>query len=351
MPKDNLESLYTQVAKKVLTETLRVQSGDSVTVEAWDNGLPFARRALAEARAMGCTAILLYEDEWAYVEGVRRAPEEAVGKMGKNEYGLLSGTDAYIFVPGQAIGAYSRTLRPEERERSTRYNSSWYEGAAKAGLRGARLTFGYVGTDLARMLGRPVQDLVRAHLKAALVDFDQISRSAANVSALFTDGAETELGTARSTLKFSLMGELTVDDGIVDQQDKLSGNNMTYVPPGLVSKEVDPESANGSVVLTDTLTAYGVISHAKLGFREGRLAAWESSDRARMKKLVDSLPEKRRFSLLTVGLNPGMRYGLGQDRFVEGSLTLGGFGFRGQVKGGTLKTARSNVVSSGRLQT
>ena len=53
MPKDSLGPLYTKVAKKVLTETLRVQKGDSVTVEAWDNRHTFARSEVAEDRALG----------------------------------------------------------------------------------------------------------------------------------------------------------------------------------------------------------------------------------------------------------------------------------------------------------
>ncbi len=350
MPTENLDLLYTKVARKVLTETLHVKKGDSVTVETWDNGLPFARRALAEARAMGCTGIMVYEDERAYVEGVRRAPEDVVGLMGKNEYGLLSGTDDYIFIPGQALGAHSRTLKPDERNRSTRYNSSWYEAAQKAGLKGARLSFGYVGEDLARFLGKRVRDVVRAQLLAALVDLDQISRSARQIAPLFDDGAGADLRTEKSSLTFSLKGELTVEDGRVDEEDKRTGNNMTYMPPGFVAKEADPESANGSVILTDTLTDYGIVPRAKLEFKDGRVVSWESGAKAIMRRIFDSVPpEKRRLSLLVVGLNPKLGYGLGQDRFVEGSLSIGGFGLRGLVKKGTLKVGGSKVVTDGRL--
>ena len=350
MARDSLDPLYSDVARKILTDTLQVRKGDTVTVEAWDNGVPFARRALAEARAMGCTAVMLYEDEAAYVEGVRRAPEDTVGQMGRHEYGLLSGTDAYIFVPGQAIGIYSKTLRPEERERSTRYNSSWYEAAEKAGLRGARLSFGYAGRDMARFLGKPVKEIVRAQLRAALVDYGKISASAAKASALLTDGREAELVSGKSSLRFSLQGELGVEDGVVDEQDKRSGNNMTYVPPGLVTKEVDPVSVSGSVVLRDSLTKYGVIGRVALEFREGRLVGWDSDDRGTLKKLVEAVPEERRkLSLLGTGLNPALKYGIGADRFVEGSVTLSGFGFTGVVKNGSLKAGGSMVLESGRL--
>jgi len=350
MPRESIDSLNDKVVKKVLTETLHLRRGDSVTVETWDSGLDFARRAVAEARAMGCTAIMIYEDERAYVEGVRRAPEDSVGKMGRNEFGLLAGTDAYVFIPGQVLGAYSKTLKPEERERSTRYNSSWYDAAAKAGLRGARLTFGYVGKDLAGFLGKEVQDVVRAQLAAALVDYGQITRAAGIISPLLTDGAKAELKSGRASLTFTLRGELSVEDGVADDNDVRTGNNVAYVPPGFVSKEIAPESANGSVTLSESVTKVGVIHRAQLEFKDGRLVSWESEDRAKIKKLVEALPaEKRRAELLTIGLNPALGFGWGQDRFVQGSLTMAGFGFTGVVKKGTLTVTGSKVVAEGKL--
>lgn len=350
MPKDSLGPLYTKVAKKVLTETLRVQKGDSVTVEAWDNGLPFARRAVAEARALGCTAVMVYEDEAAYVEGVRRSPDETLGTMGRNEYGLLSGTDAYIFIPGQALGAYSKTLKPEERERSTRYNSSWYDAAEKAGLRGARLAFGYAGREMAGFLGKKVQEVAKAQLDAALVDYGEIRREGEKITPLLSDGADAEVRSGRSSLRVSLRGGVTVEDGMVDDNDRKAGDNMAYVPPGFASVEVDPESAEGKLTLTDSLTRFGVVSRADLEFRDGKLVGWESGDKAVVNKLMSLVaPEKRKVTSLLIGLNPRLRNGFGADRFVYGNMTLAGFGFAGQARRGSLKVSGAQVLAEGRL--
>ena len=350
MPNDSLEELYTKVAKKILNETLHVKKGDAITVEAWNNGIPFARRVMAEARALGCTAIMVLEDEEAYVEGVRRAPRESVGMMGKNEYGLLAGSDAYIFIPGQALGVYSKTLKPEERDHSTRYNSSWYEAADKAGLRGARLTFGYVGKDLAKLVGKKIEDIVRAQLRASLVDLKGISNATSGVARILTDGAAAELQSGHSTLKFKLKGELTIDDGVVDINDLKTGNNMAYALPGLVTKEVDPGSARGKVTITDTLTKYGVIHRAELEFKGGRLVSWASREASTIKKLVEEVPaERRTLKILGIGFNPAFGFGNGQDRFVYGAVTLGGFGFTTLVKKGTLSVESTKVVDGGSL--
>jgi leucyl aminopeptidase (aminopeptidase T) len=349
MPDNQLDPLFAKVARKALKETLHVKKGEAVTVEAWDNGLAFAKHAVAEARAMGCTAILIYENEAAYVEGVRRAPKDSLGKMGKNEYNLLAGTDAYIFVPGQALGAYSKTLKPDELADSIRYNSSWYDAAAKARLRGARLTFGYVGKDLARLLGKKVEDVVRAQLKAALIDLAKIRDAEAKVSPLLADGGTAVLKSGQSTLRFRLKGELDKQDGIVDEDDLKANNNMAYLPPGLITKEVNPASANGRVTLTDALTKYGVMPQAELEFKGGVLVAGKSND-DRLQKLMDAVaPEKRRLTILGLGFNPALGFGYGQDRFVKGSLTLGGFGFTGLVKKGSLSVGRSTILDEGKF--
>jgi leucyl aminopeptidase (aminopeptidase T) len=350
MPSSQLDSLYRSVARKVLTETLRLRKGESLTVETWNNGLGFARIAVAEARAMGCNAAMILEDEQAYVEGVKKAPKDVLGTMGKNEYGLLSGSDAYIFVPGQALAVYSKTLTPTELVDSTRYNASWYEAAKKAGLRGARLVFGYAGKDMARMLGKSVDDVVKGQLKAVLTDYASISKQAWGIAPRFADGTEVTLDSGGAVLRLTMKGEMEVEDGIVDERDVAEGGNMTYMPPGLVTKEVDPSSANGRVKVSQTLTKLGLISGAELEFKEGKLTSWKSRDAARLGKVLDGVPEeKRRVTLMGVGLNPVLKYGFGQDRFVKGTVTLAGLGFTPVVRKGTLSAGPTEILSKGNV--
>jgi leucyl aminopeptidase (aminopeptidase T) len=345
-----LDSLYRRVAKKVLTETLGVKKGDALTVETWDNGVDFARTVTAEARAMGCTVLTTLEDEAAYVEGVRRAPKDSIGLMGKNEYNLLAGTDAYVFIPGQALGAYSKTLTPKERDESTRYNSSWYEAASKAKLRGARLAFGYVGKDLARMLGKSVDDVVRGQLRAALADYSGISRTAAGLATHLSDGSEVVVESGSAKLRFTLKGALEVQDGVVDQKDTETGDNVAYIPPGYVAKDIDPESVEGKFKVSPSLTKYGVLPGAELEFKKGLLVGWRSPDKAMLAKLLEPVSQsKRRLSTIGLGVNPAMKYGLGQDRFVGGAVFLVGLGFNVFARKATVAAGGSKLVSQGTL--
>ena len=271
-----LDSLYARVARKVLTESLSVKKGSNVTVEVWNNGLPFARHLLVEARKLGAVPLLLFEDERAFVDGVKRGKKSSIGVMGKHERSLLASTDAYVFVPGPPIGAYTRRLSAQERGISTRYNRDWYRAARKAKLRGARFPYGYLGGDAATVLGVPTDKLIAHHLRAALVDYEQIRQHAKRLASKLKDGAEGSLGTPGAKLTFTFRGELEIDDGLVDKEDVAAGNNMTGVPPGNVFKEVEPKSATGKIHLGSFRNAYGEVDGGMLHFEKGRLKDWRS---------------------------------------------------------------------------
>lgn len=345
------EALYDKVARKVISETLRLKKGETLTIECWNNGLPFARRLVVEARRIGAIPVVVFEDESAYIEGVRVTPKDVLGNMGKHEYGLLAGSDAYVFIPGPPIGAYSPRLTRQEVTDSTKYNRSWYEAAEKARLRGARLPFGYVGTEYAKLIKKRPEEVARRQLRAALADFGSISASGRAVGQVLRDGAQATLLTPGGRLDFTLRGDLEVEDGLVDESDVDGGYNMTYVPPGYVSKQVDPASAKGSVTLSPSVTRLGLLLDARLEFEGGRLVGRKSRGSTKMlEKLVEAVqPEKRALTSVIVGLNPLMRYQSGQDRMVSGAVGLGGFGFIGTVRKGSLSVAGKTLVEKGKL--
>jgi leucyl aminopeptidase (aminopeptidase T) len=345
------QALYDQVARKTLTETLHLRKGETLTIETWGNGLPLAKRFLVEARKLGAIPILLLEDESTYVESIRVTPKDVLGTMGRHEYGLLEGSDAYVFIPGPPIGAYSPKLNRQVVADSTRYNASWYEAAEKARLRGARLPFGFVGREYSKLLGKKPEEIARNQLKAAMVDLRSIGARGRGIAQQMQDGVVATLRTGKERLELALKGEVVVEDGVVDAGDVEEGHNMTYIPPGFVSKQVEPTSVTGSLKLSPTITRLGLLKDAALEFKGGKLVKWRSKGSPNiLSELIDGLqPEKRTLSLVTIGINPSMRYDNGQDRMVAGALGVSGFGFSGIIRDGTLSVGGRSLVEKGRL--
>ena len=347
----SLESLYGQVARRVLGKSLSVKKGETLVVETWNNGLPFARHVVVEARKIGAIPITLFEDEEAYVEGVKEGDADSLGVMGRHEQAMLSGSDAYVFIPGPPIGALSRKLERKEVAASTRYNQSWYAMAAEAKVRGARLPFGYVDRDVAKALGKSVDAIVAHQLRGALTDFDAVGAKARAIVPSLGDGAKVKLATPGAELSFTLKGESEINDGVVDSQDLATEDNMTYVPPGYVYKHIDPESADGTVSLSPMVTIHGTIKDSQFQFEGGRLVRWSSkSSAAALKKTVEAVAHESRVATgLLIGLNPDLKYGYGQNTLVSGVIAVRCGGVTLTTKDGSLTSDGKRIVARGKL--
>ena len=357
MPKPNpLEKLYAKAATKILGESLHLGKGESLTIETWNNGEEFARKLAMEARRIGAMPLVVLEDEEAYVQGVKKMDREMLGKMGKQEYALLSATDAYVFIPGPPLSAFYSRLTPEERALATAYNPSWYEAAEKARLRGARINLGYVTKDMAKVLGKSQEKIIAHQLNAVInADFASMSKTGQEILQLLPDGASCTLtSTGGSRLEFKLQGDAEVDDGIVDQIDVEIGNNMVYMPPGFVSKRVDSSSVSGRVKSFASASRFGHIKDSMLEFESGKLVKWESrSSKKALDKTIDSINEEnRKLGILAIGLNPAAKLDYGVDRFVQGAVSLNvAYRLTEIVTKGSLSVDGKEIVNSGDIST
>lgn len=344
------QSVLSEVARVVLGTTLKVKKGETITVETWKSGLDFAREIVKQSRRLGAMPLLIFEDEGSYLDGIRNAPRDVWGSMGKHEYSLLAASDAYVFIPGPPLGIYYKRITRKEHADSTKYNGSWYKAANRAKLRGARLSFGYVGRDLADFLGKSVEEVVNGQLQAALTDLKKVSQMGKVMESRLRDGEAVVVRTGSNKLEFELRGESELEDGIVDDDDVRQGLNIAYVPPGYALKEIAKRSASGTVKLSPSLTRLGIVEEVVLEFNKGKLVGWSSN---KSKELVDEVlagtkEEQRTLTSVSVGLNPRMKYGLGQDRFVKGALCLYGFGFTGVCRNASVTVGGAPLVERGR---
>lgn len=314
---------FDRLAVKILEESLRLKKGETIAIETWNNGLPFARRVLLESKKKGALPLLILEDEEAFVEAGRTLPDENIGKMGGHEYSMLAATNAYVFIPGPPIAVYTKALTPEKKTSSTAYNVSWYDAAEKAKLRGVRMSFGYIGRDQASLYGKKPEAMVAHQIRASLIDYNQVSRMGKKAVAMLEDGFDATI-VSRGQLGFQLKGEVVVEDGIVDEEDVSQGNSVAYIPPGRVRKGVEPSSLSGEAEFSTAETPWGRIQGIKLRFKGGVLQSWSCRrGKEALRRLFNVVPEdKRRVSSVEIGLNPALKYGYGQDRFVSGGITV-----------------------------
>ncbi len=345
-----IDRLSSSVARIAVEKSLGIKQGETVTVETWDNGLGLARAVIREVRRVGALPVLIYEHGQDYVRTLQKIPKASLGVMGRHEYSLLKSSDAYVFIPGPAIGPYFPAISREDYIEATKYNRSWYDAAKEAKLRGIRFPLGYVGKEYASLLRQKPNKIIGEQLRACLVDFGKISESGREVLAALPDGAHVRLLSEEGVLSFTLKGESSLEDGVCDSADVVSGDNMSSLPPGQVIRGVDPKSVEGVVSVSSSVSRFGRLSDATFRFQAGVVVDYSSKRSAAVLRAMDAASSFRERALgyLMVGLNPKMRYGYGQDGVVKGAVSLT-LGFQGLVREPTMEVDGKQVVKKGRL--
>jgi leucyl aminopeptidase (aminopeptidase T) len=341
--------LLDRVAEKVLCDSLRVKKHENVTIETWNTGLPFAERVSVKTREIGANPVLLLEDEDSFVEGLRVGTKDAAGRMGEHENALLSKTDAYVFIPGPVLGGSSRLTR-DELAAATRYNPSWYTTAKNAKLRGVRMLFGYVGPEMAKVLSKPIDEVVEHQLRSALVDLQKVGANARKASRTLKPGSSATLKAEGEVLRFQLGKDSGVDAGVVSPEKLRAGENMVNVPPGYFAREIAAGTMSGAVRLHAPVSRLRTVVDLRFEFDHGKLTSW---DCPRNQSWLDDLvkatpPERQSFGAVVIGLNPTIRRGYGQDRLTEGAVSFFGM-FQSTARSTSLDVDGKPVVANDSL--
>src|SRR5437899_10049950 len=118
-------------------------------------------------------------------------------------------------------------------------------------------------------------------------------------------------------LNFELKGGLEIQDGIADREDLDAGNNVCYIPPGYVEKEVRSSSVSGRVKLSPSLTRFGRLEDATLEFEDGKIVTWTSrASPGVLTKLAEVLPQSSpQLAALVARLKPTLNVRMRQGGF------------------------------------
>ena len=270
-----------EVARVVLTRTLRIQPEETVTIEAWENTRDWANAFVLEARRLRARPLLLYNEEATYWRSIEIAGAARVGEVGRHEWALLEKTDAYVNFWGPSDIVREARLSSADQAAASAYEDRWYEIANRVGVRMARMYLGRVSEVSARLFGVNAEEWRRELVEASLVDPLSMHRTGLKVAERLRKGRSLEIRHSNGTeivLKLRHR-EPRVESGVLPMRPKGSprirghpGLLDVNLPAGVVSVAVDETSAEGTFVANEsTENLRGVASGGRWELRNGRL--------------------------------------------------------------------------------
>jgi leucyl aminopeptidase (aminopeptidase T) len=340
------------MARLVLSQTLRVRAGESVTIEAWDSTINYAAAFALEARRMGALPLILFNDEPTYWKTMELAGAKILGSVGRQEWALLERTDAYVSFWGPSDTVRESRLTEEDLSQSTAFEERWFETANRIGLRLARMYLGRVSAASARAYGVSEDAWRRELVEATLVDPAPLHRKGLKIADRLKKGRVMEIRHPNGTeLRLRLRNrEPRVDSGILAPRSTTRGRDSrgsrglqeVSMPAGVVIVAVDEESGDGrfvSNVPSDSLE--GPLVGGEWVLQEGHLTSYNySSNGSHFERAYrEAGPHLGTPAIVSVGLNPKIRnaplmrdqqlgtitFGLGGNRYYGGQTDGHGF--------------------------
>lgn len=339
-------TLERDVARHIVTKYLRVRADENAIIESWEHTRPLAAAMFDEVRRVGGKPLFVYNDEDAWWDAIDRKQSRLLGQSSAPEWAALKATDVYVNFWGPADTDRLERF-PDSDNDAFDWNGPWYDVARKTGLRGVRMTSGFVTERRARQWGLNLRRWQENVLRASLTDPAEMARTGARLSRRLarakkvrithSNGTDLEVGAAGIAPRIQDGRPHPWSKG--DPRSGMVANN----PSGSVELLLDSKTAEGTF-RANRRTNIWWSWHAggELEFAEGRLTKFsvEDGEEELMRQYKDGSEGKDRASAITVGLNGAIYDVPNLEKWERGcvSLQLGGNRGIGGTNGSTFFT-------------
>ncbi|MCI4323387.1 MAG: hypothetical protein L3K03_05130 [Thermoplasmata archaeon] len=310
--------LQRDAARSIVTRYLKVRSGENAIIESWDHTIPLASAIVDEVRRVGGHALLVHEDENAFWRAMDRKQSRLLGKSSAPEWAAMKAADVYVMFwgPGNTDRIEKDHFSGDERtfDEALAWNWPWYEVARKTGLRGARMTAGFVTEGRAHRWGVDPAQWEDDVLRATLTDPEETAQSGARLCQALSRGKRVRITHPNGTdLEVALAGVAPrLHDGRPHPRDQRFGpyGMLEAVPAGRVEVDLDARTAEGSLH-ANRRTNIWWHSHAggTVEFSDGKLTSYSFEDGGDdfTRQYKKGRAGKDRTRSLTFGLNPAVK--------------------------------------------
>jgi leucyl aminopeptidase (aminopeptidase T) len=327
--------LQRDAARNIVSKYLKVRAGENVIIESWSHTLPFASAMVDAVRRVGGNVLVVYNDEDAWWRAIDRKQTKLLGTSSAPEWAALEAADVYVNFWGPGAAERLEKLPDDPGNEAFAWNWPWYGVARKAGLRGVRMTAGFVTDDRARRWDLDRADWEESVLRASLADPEALAKSGARLSKALSRGKKVRITHPNGTdLEVALDGRVAarLTDGRPHPHRKgdAPSGMLQPVPSGTLDVALDSKSAEGTFQANRrTNIWWNVHSGAKLEFADGKLISYSFDEGAPefARQYKRGSAGKDRTSLLKFGLNSMVPDDVPNLETVEGgsvALQIGG---------------------------
>lgn len=363
-----MNSLYEELAKTVVKDSLNVDSSDVVIVTTWDHTIDVANSMVVECFKHGADAMMsLWTDEYYYgllrelsseslevcsklCQAFTEAETATINMFGpKNPQGLKS-------IPPSKVNAWGKGER-----------GAHYPRNIERKIRNVTLPLALLTPERAKIYGFNFDKWKMAVSSALTMNLKSITAKGKKLEATLARTGTAHLTASNGTnLTFELAKRpVHIDDGIIDEQDIKNKSLDAQLPAGSVLTTIMETSGEGKVLFDRPLQSMGLnVQGIEWKFKDGRMTSMKAKKNVELlsRQLGEASGDKDRIGFIQIGLNPKAEYGYLMDHVVEGAVQIGigdneyiggkntsTFGMVATLSKATLEIDGKTIIKNGRL--
>ena len=322
-------TLQRDAARNIVAKYLKVRAGENTIIESWEHTMPLARAMVDEVRRVGGHTLFVYEDEDAWWRAIDRKQAKLLGQSSAPEWAALGATDVYVNFWGPGDGPRIEKDVEDALDPAFDWIGHWYEVARKAGLRGGRMTVGFVTEGRAKEWGLDRAQWEESMLRASLTDPEELAKCGARLAKVLARGEKVRITHPNGTdLEVGLAGlapRLTDGRPHAYRKGDPSAGMLQQIPSGTLDVLLDSRTAEGSFYANRrTNIWWNVYAGGELEFANGKLTSYSLAEGEKMfgRRYKSGTAGKDRTSLLKLGLNPAVKNVPNLETIEGGSVSL-----------------------------
>jgi leucyl aminopeptidase (aminopeptidase T) len=321
--------LQRDAARNIVTKYLKVRAGENAIIESWAHTMPMASAMVDEVRRVGGEVLLVHNDEDAWWRAMDRKQSKLLGRSSAPEWAALKAADVYVNFWGPGDTDRIVKLPDKPGDEAFAWNWPWYAVARKAGLRGVRMTTGFVTEGRAKEWGVDLARWQEDVLRASLVDPEATAKIGVRLGKAFSRGKKVRITHPNGTdVEVALAGIATrLTDGRPHpwhKGDPASGM-LQQNPAGTLDVALDSRTAEGTFHANRRTNIWWTVhTGGTLEFADGKLTSWsfENGEEEFARQYKKGTAGKDRASILKFGLNPAVQDVPNLETVEGGSVSL-----------------------------
>lgn len=320
---------FEEVARKIVNTCLRIKKDETIYIRGRSDNLHFCEVLALQCRKIGAYPLIeAISDDYRYRD-LTETPIEVIKHAPRHFLSAIKETDVFFSVGVEPKDPERFKDIPEEREAARRLFSKEVIDLFTEFPEKRRAGIGFPTQEQAVLYNIDFEYFHDMFWKAMNIDYRDLSENARKLREIIRDSSEIHITTEKGTdLHLNIEGRrISLDDGIIDDEDMETGNRLLNLPTGEVYTTPHENEVQGKVVFDVAFHRGNRMEDIEVEFKNGIAKPIKARKGFSLfeQVLQNATGDRYRIGELGIGLNPEVTRALGfvlTDEKIIGTIHL-----------------------------